>query len=593
MKGTGYLRRTVSFGPWRAAFCLFLAVFLCTTFPATARTYLNVAIMHEPKNLNPFGASDTWTKKVIRLLYQPLYLVDPQSSALIPWLAEDQPVYDPGRKTVTFHLREMAWDDGTPFGAEDVVFTAEVFKRFKVPKYYAYWKFVKQIEALDKRTVRLTLEAPKAYLFTRTLTSWIIQKRKWAPIVGKADERLKEIMHSENGEGREVEEALRVIQNQRVTKPTGLGPFKLKERKRGKYIFLVKNDRFFGLGNTIGDRVLGPYIDGVIFKVYDTLGAATLALRRGDIDLLWKGVSQAFVKDLTLDPGINVPMAFDHGYRYLAFNLRKSPMSDPAFRRAVAHLIDKDFIIKRILHGHGRRLDSVIPPGNSFYFNPDTVVYGKGMDRQERIRQAQKILIDAGYRWEKPPMDDRGRIRKGIGLKLPDGKPMPALTILTHSAEYDTEIAATGNAMQEWLKAFGIPISRKPMTFRGMMHRIRYERDFDMFIMGWRNLSLDPDYLRRFFHSSYDRPNKRNDTGYNNSEFDVMAERQDKTMDPGIRRGIVLDLQTRLMRDLPYVPLYVPHRMEGIRTDRFKGWVPIAGGVGNIWTYCSLSPTGN
>ncbi len=47
------------------------------------------------------------------------------------------------------------------------------------------------------------------------------------------------------------------------------------------------------------------------------------AMEKGDIDFLWKGVSQAVVEDLTQDPQIRVPMALDSGYRYLGFNLRK------------------------------------------------------------------------------------------------------------------------------------------------------------------------------------------------------------------------------------------------------------------------------
>ena len=85
-------------------------------------------------------------------------------------------------------------------------------------------------------------------------------------------------------------------------------------------------------------------------------------MEKGDIDFLWKGVSHALGEDLTQDPQIRVPMALDSGYRYLGFNLRKAPVSDRAFRRAVAYLIDKDFIIKRVLHNQGQRLDTFIPP---------------------------------------------------------------------------------------------------------------------------------------------------------------------------------------------------------------------------------------
>jgi ABC-type transport system substrate-binding protein len=266
-------------------------------------------------------------------------------------------------------------------------------------------------------------------------------------------------------------------------------------------------------------------------------------------------------------------------------------MSDPAFRRAIAYLIDKDFIVERILHHHGQRLDSVILPGNVFYFNPNTPTYGKGMDRDRRAHKAYSILTASGYRWKRPPLDASGEIQKGQGLIMPDGKTMPPLTILTPPAHYDTEMAAVGQVIQAWLNDFGIDVSWRTMAFGGLFRKIRNERDFDMFIMAWRSLSVDPDYLRRFFHSSYNSPDQWNDTGYNNAEFDRMADLQVKALNLEDRRGIVMALQSRLMTDLPYIPLFVPHRMEGIRSDRFEGWTKRVGGVGNIWTFCLLKPT--
>lgn len=131
---------------WAVKLFLTIAIILCIEAPSSAKVYLRVGLLNEPKNFNPFGATDSWTKKLIKLIYQPLYLIDPETSNLIPWLAADRPIYDPERKTVTFHLRQMKWDDGTEFNAEDVVFTANVFKRFKSPRYHANWEFVKNIE---------------------------------------------------------------------------------------------------------------------------------------------------------------------------------------------------------------------------------------------------------------------------------------------------------------------------------------------------------------------------------------------------------------------------------------------------------------
>ncbi len=586
-------------GTWVLVAFLFFLVFLGTGTHAQSKVFLNIGLLNDPKNLNPFKATDAWTKKVISLIYQPLYRIDSTTMTLIPWLAENQPVYDPVKKTVTFRLREMGWDDGTPFTAEDVVFTVSVFKKFKVPRYYAFWKFVNEIKALDARTIQMRIERPMAILSRRSLTTWIVQKKSWAPVVERAEKRIDEVLsraeikEKDQDEAIEiaVKEALRVIQSQRVERPIGLGPFKFKERKRGKYILLSKNHNFFGQRQTINGRKLGPYIDRVIYKIYDTIGSATMALEKGHIDFLWKGVSHALVEALNLEPNINVPMALDSGYRYLGFNLRKAPMSDLSFRRAVAYLIDKAFIAERINHHHGARLDTLVPPENVFYFNPNTPVYGKGMNRERRIKEAYWILRDAGYWWEKPPLDESGIVRKANGLKMPNGTPVPVLNFLTPNAEYDTEMAASGKIIQKWLADFGIDVSWKPMAFSGLVKEVRSKRQFDLFLMGWRRLSVDPDYLRRFFHSAYDKPNQWNYPGYRNKKFDELADLQAQAIDPERRRKIILTMQARLMMDLPYIPLYVPHRMEGIRTDRFQGWTTQVGGVGNIWTFSTLRPT--
>lgn len=598
MKEKGYMRRSISWGKWAVTLCLYVAVLLGTGMSARAQVQLKIGILKGPKTLNPFQAADAWTRRVMGLIYQPLYIREPDNLSLIPWVAEEEPIYDAQRKTLTIHLREMRWDDSTEFGAEDVVFTGEIFRKFRIPRYYDSWKFVKKIEALDRRTVQLTIDRPLAALYTRTLTSWIVQKRKWGPIVLKAEERVKGVFEKEKarGEGEAkayeiaLQEGLKVIQTDLVTQPIGLGPFKFKKRKVGTYIQLLRNDLFFGRGQTVAGRRLGPFIEGVIFKIYDSQGGATFALEKGDIDFLWKGISHAFVRDLTQNPDIKIQHTLDNGYRYLAFNLRKAPMSDPAFRQALAYLIDKDFIIERILHNLGRRLDSVIHPGNILYFNPNTPTYGKGMGRGRRTQEAYRILTRAGYLWQRPPIDTIGGIQKGEGLLMPNGEAMPSVTILTPPAEYDVEVATAGQWIQGWLKDFGIPTLWERVAFGDLLNQIRNEKDFDMFVMGWRSLPIDPDYLKRFFHSSSGYPMGRNYTGYSNIEFDRMVELQAQTMDAKARRKIVLDLQSRLMVDLPYIPLYVPFRLEGIRIDRFEGWTSMLGGIGNTWTFCLVRP---
>lgn len=562
---------------------------------------LKVGLMDEPKTLNPFGAKDIWAAKVLLFFYQRLYYRDPVSQELVPWLASDQPVWDPQTKTVTFHLREGKWDDGSPFTAEDVVFTAQLILRFRLPAYYNNWSFVERVEALDPRTVRLTLKEPMAILWERTLTSFVVQKARWASLVAQAEKMLQEALKAQEASGKSDQAALtaalgkpvEMLTTHRVTRPESLGPFTFQEWQKGAFIHLKRNDRFFALNGEIAGRKVGPHVDGIIFKVYGNMDTAVLALKKGDVDYLWWGIESGYLADLKANPDIRIFSVLKSGYRYLAFNLRRPPMGDKAFRLAVAYLLDKDFIVERILHNEGCRLDTLVQPDNVQFCHKDVPKYGEGLSWQERVEKARSVLYEAGYRWEVEPRGGAvvGQFeRVGKGLRLPDGKPSPPLSLMTPPADYDAQRAQTGNVLQQWLKDFGFPVNWRPMAFSAMMKKVESERDFDLYISGWGALGQDPDFLRSFFHSRADRPDGNNAVGYRNPEFDRLADLQAATMDVKQRREMVHRLQEILINDLPYIPLYVPMNLEGVRVDKMQGWVEMVGGIGNLWSFIQVKP---
>ena len=79
-------------------------------------------------------------------------------------------------------------------------------------------------------------------------------------------------------------------------------------------------------------------------------------------------------------------------------------------------------------------------------------------------------------------------------------------------------------------------------------------------------------------------------SGYRNVAFDRMADHSKKALDPARRRQLIWEMQRLISRDLPYIPLYKPALVEAIRDDRFKGWVEMQDGIGNIWSFCRLKP---
>jgi len=150
---------------------------------ASAGSIIKIGILEEPKTLNIWRASDTWSRRVLSKICQPLFLREPRDLKLVPWLAAAPPVYDPASVSYTLTLRKAKWSDGSEITAEDVAFTGELIKEFKIPREHAAWEFVKRIEAVDKQTVRFFLDKPSATFLSRTLTTDIVQKKEWEKAV--------------------------------------------------------------------------------------------------------------------------------------------------------------------------------------------------------------------------------------------------------------------------------------------------------------------------------------------------------------------------------------------------------------------------
>ncbi|MFO7885973.1 MAG: ABC transporter substrate-binding protein [Desulfobacteraceae bacterium] len=541
------------------------------------KNFLKIAVSEEPESFNIWLASDANSRKILSLIYQPLYIRDPEELDLIPWLADSDPVYSPGDLSYTVSLRPVKWSNGSDLTSSDVVFTINLIKEFQVPRFISKWRFVKKVEAVDKHTVRFYLEEPKAVFLTRSLGIPIVSKKEWKAAAEKA---------------RHSEKPYKALINHKIEIPLGCGPFVLKEKRQGAYLYFEKNPFFFGENQTIKGHTLGPYIDKLLFKVYRSADVAILALKKGSVDYYWSGIQPGHMKGLTRHKNIDVFVSKKSAFYYMGFNVRKPPFSDPNLRRAMAFLIDKQFIVSLILQGFATQMTSVVPKGNDFWHNPDLPDYGCGLSRAERIKKAYQMLSSKGYTWEDPPVDQNNDIVSPSTIRMPHGRPMEAFTILTPPAGYDPHRAACGTMIQEWFKDLGLPAQSRPMSFGALLNTVKARHEFDTFIFGYGRLSLDPDYLRSFFHSNNDKSRGWNMSGYKNPEFDRLANASLAAMDKFERQKLIWEMQEIILRDLPYLPLYNPALIEAVNNTEFSGWVEMVGGIGNIWSLCCVKHQG-
>ena len=552
--------------------CLSAVFFLSCRYEKQAET-LRIGIAEEPRTLNVWRASDANSRKVLSLIYQRLYIRDPRTLELTPWLAKDKPVYDPETVSYTVTLRDVKWSDGSALTADDVVFTVNLIKRFNIPMYISKWRFVEKTTAVDDKTVRFFLDKPRAIFLTRSMVIPIVSKKEWAERAERA---------------RQKEKPLKALLNQKMENPLGCGPFVLKRWREGAFLYLEKNPHFFGSGRTINGYRLDSGVEKIIFKMFRSADVAILALRKNSIDYYWSAVQPGHIDALEQDENTRVFVSRKSAFYFMGFNVRKPPFSATSLRQAAACLIDREFIIKRILQGYAGRMSSVVPEGNVAWHNPELPSHCNGLSREDRIRRAHELLKSDGYTWQTPPVTREGKVVTPSPIITPDGEPMEDFTILTPPADYDPHRAACGTIISEWLKDLGLPSSSRPMSFGALLDKVKAEHDFEAFILGYGSLSLDPDYLRSFFHSKNDKKRGWNMSGYSNPEFDRLADASAASMEEEKRRKLIFRLQDIVLEDVPYFPLYNPHMIEAVNVNRFKGWVEMVGGIGNLWSITCL-----
>ena len=177
-----------------------------------------------------------------------------------PWLAEEVParvgggISDDGRVIIIRLRQGVAWDDGRPFGAADLAFTAATYRhpdnRSAGPAVAAY-QGLRAVDALDAYTVRLEYDAAGA--------PW---PRAFSPIFPA---------HLFGG-------VTRVIDHPYSRAPLGSGPFRFREWVPGERLTLARSPSY-----REQDR---PYLDEIVFHFFADETAAADRLRAGALDLL-------------------------------------------------------------------------------------------------------------------------------------------------------------------------------------------------------------------------------------------------------------------------------------------------------------------
>ena len=320
-------------------------------------------------------------------------------------------------------------------------------------------------------------------------------------------------------------------------------------------------------GEATGEETLrytsGPYSDNIIFSLYGSQDAAFLALSNGEVDYVMNPLGLARgLKEKALQGGdVKVYTNADYGMYYMAFNMNKAPMNDYAFRQALDIVIDKDFVVNNVLAGVVFPMYTTMPPGNVFYYNPDVPKPYLGLDRETRVNMAVEVLKEAGWTWTTDPAynADTEDVDPGIGITMPNGDPMPELTILGPGPAYDPLRATFNQWISEWARELGMPVKSELTGFNTILGPVFVDADYDMYILGWSlgNVAF-PDYYESFWHSrnctaetgNYNTPCFKDDA------YDALVDEFMATADVNRAQELVYEMQVVLADQRPYIPLF-------------------------------------
>ncbi len=449
-------------------------------------------------NFNYFDlASNTvWKTDVIGWGWDSLFGMDYDGSA-IPWLVQNYTVNtsNPSQPSVTLHIRQGVYFiypvNGTPayeLTAKDVIFSYCVERfgttfsgsTFLIPfddnndGIVEYNEIVNHVKYIDQFTVQISMRQVYAQFFLNTLGIPIIPWKVWANHIkpdGVSGDNQSTLVTPQGY-------TAGVIDTSWNTDPMatmGTSIYYYVGGVTGSYRVIALNTNFWGKNfvTPAGYHIYPANVTEIYFKVYSSLDTAVLALESGDVDYIAWTIPAGYVPSLASDPQITLYKSPDRGYFYLAFNEAQKPMNDINFRHAISYLLDKTTIVQNYMGGLGQAGDSTEPPFFTAWYNSSVVRYPFDPST------ASAILNQSGY-----------KIGSNGWRMMPDGTPMPAITILTPPADYDPIRVKIGESLASEMRAIGINAQAKAINFDALVAQMT-AFNYQMLTLGW-SLSADP-----------------------------------------------------------------------------------------------------
>lgn len=299
--------------------------------------------------------------------------------------------------------------------------------------------------------------------------------------------------------------------------PVGTGPFKYESHVAEQSIALVRNDNYWG-------EIVAA--EGVNFVTVPEAATRLTMLETGEADIIID-VPGFEVERLRSMDGIALIERSNTRLGHLGINMSKPPFDDVRVRHALNLAVDREAIVAGVLRGIGVPADSIIAstvagyvPQNQYSYDPE---------------KAKALLAEAGY---------------------PDGF---STTLWTPQGRYYMD-RETVVAIQAQLKAIGIDAQVEVIDWSTYLTLVREPVDVNksqLYWLGWETGTADIQIiLDTVFDSTRQPPHGWNTMFYANEKVDELRLAIAQEVDNGKRMEMAAEVQSLIMSDAPWVPLY-------------------------------------
>ena len=318
------------------------------TTPRNETLYYSGEQWGKPINMNPMSSNSNFMcmeqdEQATVIVWETLYMFNTLDGKAYPLLADGDYEWNADRTEITFKVKEAAaWDDGTPFTAQDVVATWDAHVKYESATGIDYSQYITGFEATDDHTV--------------------VMKGKPADDPGynplKMEEYLTKIYMMQKAYIEKLDGELggdsAEMKNATMWDAPLTGAYRPTTYDSEQRVVFTRNDEYWGQDDSMWGKL--PVPKYIAHNMYKDNSSASRAFEMGEID-----INQSYVanlQDMWLEKDLPISTYMDEPpYQLggtmpsLIFNCQRPGLDQKEVRKAIAMAVDYDQVISSAMTG--------------------------------------------------------------------------------------------------------------------------------------------------------------------------------------------------------------------------------------------------